>query len=525
MPLPENPRMKWPPEEWKKVFDVYAEHDAWYSGDPNRIAEVHSARIYTPTPRGRFWASSVHEERRVMLHVPIAGDIASMSADLLFAEAPKFRIPEAHGMRASSDAKAAQERLDQIINDSNMVDRLLEAAEVCAALGGVFIKPSWDKELADHPMLSVAHVDNAIPEFRFGMLTAVTFWTVIEEDDGVVWRLLERHERGRILYGLYKGDRDTLGMRVSLDTHSVTAGRPDVIETQYPGLLVRYVPNMLPNRRFRGWPIGRSDYDGCEGLMDALDEVFTSWMRDIRLARARIIVPEEWLSKDEFGNLRFDIDQEVFTVLDIDPVTTSNNFNLTTSQFAIRTEEHQKAALELIDRIITNAGYSPQSFGLRIEGRAESGTALNIRERRSYITKSKKERYWKGPIQDVLEMMLIIDNLHLNNGTPMGFKPVVEFQDASTHDMSQLAETVELLARAQAVSIDTKVRMLHPDWSEEQIQQEVRRIMQETGVLLPEPDGASSYEVQTEGEDTEQEDQPQDIDEAIREQISEVGVE
>src|ERR1017187_8419450 len=85
----------WPPPAWLMVYELYAEHDAWYSGDPLRLANIYSARTYTPTPRGKFWARKTDEERRVMLHVPVAGDISATSSALLFGEHPRVRIPEA----------------------------------------------------------------------------------------------------------------------------------------------------------------------------------------------------------------------------------------------------------------------------------------------------------------------------------------------------------------------------------------------------------------------------------------------
>ena len=72
----------------------------------------------------------------------------------------------------------------------------------------------------------------------------------------------------------------------------------DEIETGIKRLTAVYVPNMLPNRLYRGSFLGRSDFSGVEGLMDALDECYTSWIRDLRLGRGRIIVPSEYASHD-----------------------------------------------------------------------------------------------------------------------------------------------------------------------------------------------------------------------------------
>jgi len=478
----------WPPKTWEDVFNLYAEHAAWYSGDPNQLANVHSRAVYTPTPRGRFWAADVGQERRVMLHVPTAGDISTISADLLFGEAPKITIPEAEGEISDTKAAKTDKRLQEIIDAGDVLSRLLEGAESASALGGVYIRIGWHTAVANVPILSVVQADAAIPEFRWGLLQSVTFWRVVEDENQKIWRHVERHEKGRILHALYIGSWDNLGYQVNLKEHSATESLEKEIILPFDGLAVRYIPNIRPHRRFRNLAIGRSDYDGLEGLMDALDEVWTSWIRDIRLAKARIIVPQEYLERieDVNGNVnyRFDIDQELFTPLEMSPE--DDKKGITPNQFAIRTEEHRTASLELLDRIISSAGYSPQTFGLKIEGRVESGTALNARERRTFMIKAKKERYWKAAIEDLLQIALIIDKEQFRSGVEP-YRPNVEFQDSLANDPAQIAQSVELLNRAQAASIDTKVRMLHPDWSEQQIEAEVLTIKQEQGLIIEDP--------------------------------------
>lgn len=485
MPLPSD-NTKWPPEGWAPIYELYEEHAAWYSGDPNRLAHVYANRIGTPTPRGRFWASEITEERRTMLHVPLAGDIASTSADLLFSEPPKIQIPEAHGEKADADAKETQDRLDTIVQEGGVLNRLIEAAETSAAMGGVLLVPEWDTDIADFPILSVAQADAAIPEFRWGIMTAVTLWRIVSDpDDKWVWRHVERHEPGLVLHGLYRGRWDTLGSRVALDAHPDTAGLQDEIRLPFDGLAARYIPNMRPNKRFRGSALGQSDYNGSEGLMDALDEVYTSWMRDIRLGRGRLIVPEMFLEMDRDGQRRFDVDKEIYSPLDMDP-RSAQNAGITPSQFAIRTQEHNVTTLSLIERIVTSAGYSPQSFGLNIEGRAESGTALRLRERKSFVTQAKKQRYWRSPLEDVLEAMLAIDREILRSGVTV-YRPRVEMQDSIAPSTREVAESVELVSRARAASTQTLVQMLHPEWEKAEVDAEVKRILEEQGASVPDP--------------------------------------
>lgn len=508
MTLPTDPRYKLPPEGMKHIYHQYAEHDAWYSGSGEKLAYIYSGMVmpyggrnpefwYAPNQpvpyfqKAMFWAKELYEERRTMLHVPVAGDVATTSSNLLFAEPPRIRIPDAFEEAPTPESVKSQDRLDRIIQEGGVINKLAEAAETCAALGGVILKPVWDKELADYPILAVDQPDNAILEFKWGILVACTLFKVIQYDDQTqkFWRLLERHEKGTLEYGLYIGSDEELGQKMPLSYHPETADLEDIIHTQIEGILPRYIPNMKPNRKMRGSPLGQSDYAGSEGLMDSLDEVYTSWMRDIRLGQGRIVVPEHFLEKDHVtGKLKFDVDKEIFTSIEADPLT-SQTLGISYNQFAIRAQEHEQTALNLIERIVSTAGYSPQSFGLNIAGRAESGFSLTIRERKSFMTKSKKESYWKSVVEDVIEMMLIIDKVHLGNQTAP-FRPTVEFQDSIQSDIGQLATSVELINRAQAASIETKVRLLHPDWSEEQVKNESKLIQDQTAitVTMPNPD-------------------------------------
>jgi hypothetical protein len=74
--------------------------------------------------------------------------------------------------------------------------------------------------------------------------------------------------------------------------------------------------------------------------------------------------------------------------------------------------------------------------------------------------------------------------------------PKAEFQDSVSEGLGELATTVELLSRAEAASRETLVRMLHPDWDDQQITAEVDRILGETGRAVSDPmlSGAEGFE-------------------------------
>lgn len=460
---------EWPPKQWEDIYLDYEEHAAWYSGNGDNIAKAHISKA------GSFWAKEITNDRKTMLHIPIAGDIASTSSDLLFGEFPNIAI----------ENEKAKERLENIIQLSDVKAKLLEASETAAALGGIGLKINWNKNIADYPILSVAQADNIIPEWTHGILTAMNFWKVVKKERNNVYRLLERHEKGYIYNTLYKGTDYKIGNSIALAYTEETKDLEEEINTSIDDLLCRYIPNMRPNRKYRGKEIGQSDYAGVEGLMDALDEVYTSWMRDVRLAKARILVPESFLKKDETtGKFAFDDDKDVYVGLDVDPLSDAK---ITISQFDIRSQKHMETAYELLNRIITSAGYSPQSFGLKGEGGAMTATEIKARESKSFKTKAKKENYWKSPLEDILYLMLEVDNKLLGNKV-VAEKPTLEFQDSIQDDLGEKATSVEMINRATAASIKTKVELLHPDWTDEQIETEVETIKEENGLSMPNPD-------------------------------------
>jgi len=245
------------------------------------------------------------------------------------------------------------------------------------------------------------------------------------------------------------------------------------------------VPNVKPNRADPASPHGRADIQGAENLLDGLDETYSSWVRDIRLGKARILVPHEALENP--GNKRgggkwFDADKEVFTELDgLDP----KDMQLTKTQFQVRAEDHAATALNLLERIISGSGYAPQTFGLHIEGRADSGTALKLREGKTTQTVARKRRYWAPAVKAACEALLAIDRALFDSRTVVE-QPVLVWPEAQ-QTPQELAQTLTMLRTAEAVSIETAVRMAQPDLDEEGLAEEVERIRADAGRMVPEP--------------------------------------
>lgn len=436
-----------------------------------------------PAQRHRFWQrrSDSRDQTSAMraVHAPLAGDMCEVSADLLFGEDGQPDL-----IVESTDAQAT---LEDAVEKVALWSRLLEGAETAAAMGGVYLRPLWDTTVADHALSSVVGQEQAVPDFRFGQLVAVTFWEDVASDGLSVIRHLERHEPGVILHGLYQGTATTLGNKIGLRSHPSTADLDEAVplpEGIPRPLLVSYVPNVLPNRRRRKKPIGRSDFAGAESFLDALDERWTSLMRDGRLGQARIIAPDEFLqaagTRPGDGKT-LDVDRELFTGLNIAEMEKLTE-PIKLIQPDLRTAAHLEVILELVKEIVSAGGWSPQTFGLDIDGQAESGTALRVKYKKTLNTVKLKRGYFGPAVADHTENLLAI-NASLFGG-PAPERPRLDWPDM-TDDPVEIATTTGLWHSAQAISLWERVKARNPHWDDTEVQEEVDRILEEKAAAMP----------------------------------------
>lgn len=499
MPLPGN-GADWPPYT-PDITAALADWSAWYSGDPDQLAERYlnrAARGYQNRPSqyrggivGRFarwfWGNPTPVgEKRAKLHVPLAGDIARTSSELLFAEPPKLTATNGD----------TQKWLDKLV-DTGLHATLLESAEVCAALGGVYLRLVWDKDIAERPWIAPVQADGALPVFAHGRLREVAFWRIVAEDGQTIYRHLELHQRGAIQHGLYQGSDHHLGKAIPLDSLEDTAPyavNNGLIETGTPRhLTASYVPNMRPARAWRYLPEaahwGQSDFAGIEGLMDALDETYSSLMRDIRLAKGRVIVPSAYLRSNGPGQgASWDEDREIYAGLDMIVRGDSKATEITPNQFQIRVREHLDSAQAIIEQAVRQAGYSAATFGETAGGGGDAVTATEIlaRQRRSMLTRARKTLYWGVGGGDIIEAQMALEAGPLfNMGGITVERPGFEWQDSIQESTNALANTASLLHQAEAASRRTLVELVHPDWDKARVDREVEAIGHEQQLADP----------------------------------------
>lgn len=489
MNLTEN--QAWPPIPGEVTHSI-AEWDAWYSGSALALSRAYEATPVRPSQyAGGFlggmsrmlWGSPPRSSADHRIHLPLASDIAAASSALLFGEELQ--------LDTGTNNIAFADELNRMLDKIGWQSYLAEAGEMCSALGGVYLRAGWDTDVADQPLASLVAPDGAVPTFSFGILKEVTFW-YSEDENGTVWRHTETHRPGQIQHQLWKGSSTSLGKLVPLTERQSTAALvdsldgEDFISTGTNLLTAVYVPNLRPVPQWRRVPgatyLGRSDFgvNGVPGLFDALDETWSSWMRDIRHGRSRIMASSTVLKNDGPGQGAYlDLDREVYEEFRV-PVGEDPSIDklIKAQQFNIRVEEHSRTIRELTLSAVNACGYSGSTFGLDTEV-AKTATEVGAVRGRTRDTREKKTRYWTPALEQFLTVLTEL-NRSIFNRPGLSDALNVSFPAFSSPSLLELAQTAQALQAAQAASKKTLVQLVHPDWEEGQVQEEVDLILGET---------------------------------------------
>ncbi|GLW91790.1 hypothetical protein Aglo03_26060 [Actinokineospora globicatena] len=491
-----NPGSPWPPPGHSRMRARWQSWLAWWGGDPAELKQ------HTPASApGGYWHRRALKPGQSEIHVPLAADICRTSAELVAGDTPAIVWDD--------DDTTVQAACDDLLQQVGFANTLLEGVETGAAMGDWYLRPTWDLAVSDLPTLTVAAADEVLPTFRFGRLRDCVFVTVLDAPSGwnargkgEVWRWLEHHEPNQIRHELWLGTETSVGTLLPLTDHPTTADLDGVIDTKEirpGGILAERIPNDLPNPLARPLPLGRSDLQGIETLLDQLDAAWDSWMRDLDLGKMRIMLSREMLqpvaTSGKWGRgssapaKGFDIDDAAFVPLEMPMEDGGKVTPITPIEFKLRVQEHADTVFALVETIVQRAGYAPQTFGMNVDGQL-SGTAMRRREQRSYRTRDRKRRYARAAIERAVETLMLINSLPPFNGPKPTQRPTLEWRETDQSDPLETAQTIELLRRAKALSTEYAVRMTHPDWDDDQITAEVKAIeKEEQASLAPSPFG------------------------------------
>lgn len=461
---------EWPPEEHADRIARQDDHQTLYRNRRDELIQRWSGDLLRYAGR-----------QEDLIPFPSAKIAARTLAAFLFGETPVI----------GHDDPEVAGALEAMATSQALPSRLLEGAITQAVQGEVYLRPGWDADVSPWAIITPIPGRQVIPTFRFGTLVdaaIVTTWEPDERRGGSrhYHRLIEQHDRGRIRYSLHRGTPDRLGPSIALEDWRPTRNLPPVQATGIDELLVVH----SPLGRDAESPHGVSIFDGLEALALAMHRLYSQEQHDAELARKRVAVAESLLHRDATGRPSWD------RSIDLLPLTEdalgavgAEGKPVHPIEFSDDTVQRDRIGGRFRDFLIA-AGISPDTLDAQEAGGAAiSGTSRRLAQAMTIQTASAAGRYWQDALSRALTLGLFVSRIHLDADVPaiLDALPSVELADGLVDDPVELARIISDLDTAEAVSTLQKVKMLHPEWSPDQIGEEVERILEANPPPPPAP--------------------------------------
>ena len=114
---------------------------------------------------------------------------------------------------------------------------------------------------------------------------------------------------------------------------------------------------------------------------------------------------------------------------------------------------------------------------------AATATEIHAREKDSLQTRGAKIRHWNAALGPLCSTMLEVDASVFGTGVSFVDEVKLDWPDAARDPLLVRSQSVAQMA--DAASVETKVRVLNPDWNAAAVTLEADAIKAEQGVSVP----------------------------------------
>jgi A118 family predicted phage portal protein len=498
------------------------EGSVWYSGIEQDLAYFYRTEAKNfirnnevSESNNYFWANTKRDIRKI--HTGIPQLISEKMVDLIVGNGYEIKVE-------GKDEVKLQEMLDEILADNKFKNLLGKSIETESWSGGVAWKLSFNPLVSDYPIIEMWQPENYTNNVISGRIVEDIFY-IYYEKGASKYRLSEIYgvstKGAYIDYKLEKltfktNAQDSKGEWLACELSELpeTAERKRVDFIGYFNKLSGYKPNKLPNSEFRYSVLGESDYAGSYGLMDALDEIKSTWIQEMRDGKLHRYFPEEMMIKGTNAEYQYPDEFTKDHILFADsPSENTDKQKIQYAQGDIRAEKYIESWKICLADTLNNAGLSPLTVGVTgLESIASSEASQQEREKVSIRTRNKKSELWVEFLEPILTTTL--DFYHMVKGMkemPDGTftvgrvpeaKVLVTFNDYIIKSKRDRTEEVQQ-GIGTSWDILTGVRYVHDDMTEREQLAISARVKLENGYNSISTAEASA--LQAENQDTEDE--------------------
>lgn len=513
-------RIKYNPEKAQFNLDKYLDSDlftkriqeykVWNTGNSYLIKQFYqSGAGETYEDLKYFWKEA--PDKLIKKHCGIPKQIANKMGGMIFGsdfriKAVVYKRDEEGKVTDAIDEQASKKATDNInalIDKMELVNKWRNQATIDSWCGHTFAKLNYDLKLSNYPIYEVFDLTGAESIVERGITTGYIFKSRYHKKVGNTifdYEFQEKYttnENGdAVIYNeLYRVSSNGLERVALTEIPELATLEDEYVFDGVKGLVAFGKPNMLPNNEFPNCNYGASDYAGAIDSFDAMDEAYSELYTELRNNKTIRYIPSTMLREGikldpfvtNYQQVEGSLDQQAKNELNIQHIDDKTESILAKYRNALTTA-------------INIAGLSPLALGITGLEAINAGEQSQ-RERNRVSLETRKDKinsYWIPYLSNFLTQLLAFNNWMVKSGV---VQEGIELQEISfdncdiqfdfgNYVVESETDIINRWSTAKTsgiASLETIIRELHTDWSEEQITQEVNRIKFESNMALDDP--------------------------------------
>ena len=441
----------------------------WYRGDPSELDQFYKQTATDAVAKSRFWAAVPSEDLAIRkIHSGLPAMIVERLSDIV--------VADLDGIALKTNAET---ELWKEINEDNDFDELIGESITDALIAGDgAFKITIDTTVTKYPIIeffSGEQVDYKRTRNRLQEILFYTDYTHNEKD----YRLEEAFGRGYIKFRLFDVD----GKEVLLSTIPETADLKDVT---FPGDFIMGVPlSFFKSPKWSGR--GKSIFDSKADSFDALDEVISQWVDAIRSGRVQKYIPDDLVPKDPHTGTHIKpnpFDNQFIRIGSVMAEDAKGQIDMV--QPAILYEAFVSTYANALDMCLQGI-ISPATLGIDLK-KTDNAEAQREKEKATLYTRGKIIDTLNDVIPQVVAVVMKVQDTMLNHKAGE-YDVSVSFGEYASPSFDSVVDTVGKAKSYGIMSTERSVEELYGDtWTIEEKAEEVKRLKEEAGTLMDEPE-------------------------------------
>lgn len=497
--------------------DKVVENLVWYSAKEVALIEYYKSGTGSSLKNRElgelrnFWSTAPGKIRR--LHTGVPREISKKQATILFGNgytiaATAFKKADGKvtdGIDAQA-TKHCQEILDQFQSKIKLNQILSKAAQANSWSGHIAVKLGYDFKLSPYPIAQIYDRRNFELIQSSGLTTAIIFHNYFKIQKSKNEAEKYRHDEiystddygyatiTNRLFVIRNGEIREIGWETAQSKFPQFEGVKESTAFRTKGMLALDLPNLPIADEHYNNPYGASDYDGAIGSFDAMDEAYSTIVREMRDKRSLRFLTEQMMKIDPEGNIEYDdgYTTNFKKIADLDNDQQMPEFK----EFTDTTAAHVEKFRLFLMQACNACGISPISLGVTgLESIQSSDKSTRERCKTTIETRNAKLELWKPFLEELMIRMLeFTSELQSTPGYPNspGIPKIdidwdccdisVTFPDYVVSGVEERIATWGNARQMGVASLEETVEEIHPDWSKEEIRQEINLIKFENGL-------------------------------------------